>query len=187
MAVTTHRKAKASSAKPAPKSTAGKRGPSRPAAKSAAAKRPTPSKAKAGENKTKATSASVAKFLAAVPDPKRRAEAGVVLEMMRRVTGHEPRMWGPSIVGFGSYHYRYESGREGDMIRSGFSPRKAALTLYIMDGFPRYDALMKRLGPYTTGSSCLYIKRLADVDLGVLEALVRESWAYMAKRYPELK
>jgi len=141
--------------------------------------------ARAGQNKTAATGASVAEFVAAVPDPRRREEAGVMLQMMQRVTGQPPRMWGPSIIGFGSYHYRYESGREGDMARAGFSPRKAALTVYILGGFPRHAALLSRLGPHTTGVSCLYLKRLSDVDLEVLEELVRESWAWMARKYPE--
>lgn len=92
-------------------------------------------------------------------------------------------MWGPSIVGFGTYHYRYDSGREGDMLRVGFSPRKAALTLYIMAGFDRYEELMARLGKYKTGKSCLYIKRLADIDLAVLQELVKGSLAYLAEKY----
>ena len=98
---------------------------------------------------------------------------------MRRVTGDEPAMWGPSIVGFGSYHYKYASGREGDWMKVGFSPRKQQLTLYIMSGFSRFDELMGRLGKHSTGKSCLYIKRLEDVDLGVLEELVRESVAHL--------
>lgn len=156
----------------------------KPAAGAKAGTRATPA-AKSGQNKTVATGASVAGFIATVPDPRRREEARVVLELMQRVTGERARMWGPSIIGFGSYHYRYESGREGDMVRAGFSPRKAALTLYIMGGFPRYAPLLARLGPHTTGASCLYLKRLSDVDLGVLEELVRGSWAWMASRYPE--
>lgn len=135
-------------------------------------------------NKTQPTRARVADFIATVPDARRRQEAKVVLEMMRSVTGLEPMMWGPSIIGFGSYHYRYESGREGDMCRTGFSPRKAALTLYLMGGSPRYQALLQRLGRYTTSVSCLYIKRLEDVDLGVLEEMIRVSWEQMAVRYP---
>ena len=169
--------------KKAPKRRAKSPSPAAPARRAKAA--PAKPKPKAGENKTRETTVSVAGFLAAVPDPRRREEAHAVLALMRRVTGLEPRMWGPSIVGFGSYHYQYDSGREGDMARAGFSPRKSALTLYIMGGFPRYDALMKRLGTFSTGVSCLYLKRLADVDLGVLEELLRESWAHMAKRYPE--
>lgn len=135
-------------------------------------------------NKTQPTGASVEAFLKAVPDANRRADALAVLALMRKVTGLAPRMWGPGIVGFGTYHYVYESGREGDMIRVGFSPRSSALTLYIMGGFPRYQALLARLGKHRTGKSCLYLTRLADVDLAVLEALIRASWAHMAERYP---
>lgn len=142
--------------------------------------------AKAGQgNKTVATGASVAAFLAGVKDPVRAADVRTLMAIMRRVSGKSPRMWGPSIVGFGSYHYVYDSGREGDMLRLGFSPRASALTLYIMGGFPRYATLMRRLGRYTTGNSCLYLKRLADVDLSVLEELIRASWAFMAVRYPD--
>jgi hypothetical protein len=94
-------------------------------------------------------------------------------------------MWGPSIIGFGQYHYIHDSGREGDMPRIAFSPRKPALTLYLSDGYPQYDALMNRLGKYSSSVACLYITRLEDVDLGVLEELARRSWAHMAVRYPE--
>lgn len=141
--------------------------------------------ARPAPNKTRQTKLSVAKFLAAQKAPQRVADCQVLLDMMRKVTGVEPKMWGASIVGFGSCHYRYESGREGDMLRTGFSPRKEALTLYIMGGFPRHAALMAKLGKYKTGKSCLYIKRLEDVDLAVLETLVRESWRYMTTRYPD--
>lgn len=136
------------------------------------------------ENKTQLTRASVETFLKGLKDKARAADSRVVLEMMRKVTGEDPKMWGPSIVGFGAYHYRYDSGREGDFLRIGFSPRAQALTLYIMGGFPRYEALMAKLGKYSTGTSCLYIKRLSDVDLKVLEELIRASWKDMAKRYP---
>ena len=103
--------------------------------------------------------------------------------MMRRITGEEPRLWGPSIIGFGEYHYKYESGREGDFMRVGFSPRKANLVLYIMPGFARHDALLDRLGKHKTGKSCLYINKLDDVDRDVLETLIAESWAAMAEKY----
>ncbi len=114
-------------------------------------------------------------FLAGVADEKRRADSHSMLEFMKRVTGEDPVMWGDSIVGFGSYHYKYASGREGDWPAAGFSPRKQALTLYIMSGFSRHDELMAKLGKFTTGKSCLYIKNLEDVDLDVLEQLVRGS------------
>ena len=135
------------------------------------------------ENTTKPETADVQAFLAAVEPEQRRADAEAVCELMARVTGRPPVMWGTSIVGFGAYHYRYESGREGDAPITGFSPRKAALVLYVMGGFPQHDELMVKLGKYTTGKSCLYIKRLADVDLGVLEALVAESVAYVRASY----
>lgn len=127
------------------------------------------------ENKTKATDADVLEFINNVPDERKRQDALVVLELMREVTGEEPKMWGPSIVGFGSYHYKYASGREGDAPNTGFSPRKQALTLYIMGGFERYDELMAKLGKHTTGSSCLYVKRLSDIDQNVLRELVAQS------------
>ena len=103
----------------------------------------------------------------------------VVLKMMEEVTGEPAEMWGTSIVGFGSYHYRYASGREGDMMLTGFAPRKQALTLYIMGGHERYEELMAKLGKHRTGSSCVYINKLADVDLDVLRELIAESVAYM--------
>lgn len=125
--------------------------------------------------KTKETKASVSKFLNAIPDKTRRDDCKAVVEIMRAVTKEEPKMWGPSIVGFGHYHYKYESGREGDFMLTGFSPRKGDLTLYIMPGFDKFPELLKRLGKYKTGKSCLYIKELADVDLKVLRELVKQS------------
>jgi hypothetical protein len=125
--------------------------------------------------KTAPTKASVRAFLATVDGPQRRKDCDVLLRMMKRITRANPVMWGPSIVGFGRYRYRYASGREGDWFLTGFSPRKQALTVYIMAGFKRHAALMKQLGRHSTGSSCLYIKRLEDVDVGVLEELIRES------------
>lgn len=134
--------------------------------------------------KTRPEAGDVGAFIDAVEDPRRREDSRVVLEMMRAATGCEPVMWGPGIVGFDRYHYRYDSGREGDMAMVGFSPRKAALVLYILPGFAQYESLLAKLGKFTTGKSCLYVKRLADVDLGVLEALVRASVADMRRRYP---
>lgn len=130
------------------------------------------------EPKTRPTNASVEEFLQSVPNATRRADSFVLLEMMKRVTNQEPVMWGPSIVGFGQYHYRYASGHEGDAPIVAFSPRKEALTLYLESNFDRYDELMSRLGKYKTSKACLYIKKLADVDLSVLEELIRESYAY---------
>jgi len=137
----------------------------------------------ANRNKTRPTGAGVDTFLDAVENERRREDARTVNAMMERITGWEPRMWGPSIVGFGEYHYRYDSGREGDFLITGFSPRKNALTIYIMPGFARYDALMARLGKFRTGRSCLYINKLDDVDLSVLEELIASSVQYMVGKY----
>jgi hypothetical protein len=136
------------------------------------------------ENKTMPTGAAVADFLDAVPDPKRRADARELCAIMERLSGEPPVLWGPSIVGFGSYHYRYESGREGDMARIGFSPRARELVLYLIGGFPRHHELMDRLGKHRTGKSCLYIRSLDDVDRGVLETLIVEALAYVRTVYP---
>jgi hypothetical protein len=136
------------------------------------------------ENKTRATAASVDDFLDRIADPQRRDDAKKLRALMARVSGKPAAMWGPSIVGFGSYHYKYDSGREGDMARIGFSPRAKELVLYLVGGFPRHQALMDRLGRYRTGKSCLYIKRLSDVDETVLEELVVEALVYMREKYP---
>jgi hypothetical protein len=133
------------------------------------------------ELKTKKNAASVTGFLGKVEDPERRKDCKTLVAMMRRATGAKPAMWGPSIVGFGSYHYVYASGREGDWPLTGFSPRKNDLTFYIMAGFDRYKPLMAKLGKYKTGRSCLYVKRLADVDPRVLERLIAESVKQMKK------
>jgi hypothetical protein len=130
------------------------------------------------ENKTKPTAADVDAFLDAVESDRRREEARTVLALMGEVTGEEPTMWGPSMVGFGSVHYRYESGREGDTFAAGFSPRKSALTVYLNDGFEGRQELLDRLGPHTTGASCLYLKRLDAVDLDVLRELVASSYRH---------
>ena len=138
---------------------------------------------KAG-NKTKPTKVAVDEFIAAVPDAGKRTDALVLIDLMQAVTGEPPVMWGPSIVGFGSYHYRYESGREGDSPLAGFSPRKSALVLYIVAGFEGAEPLLKKLGPHTTGKVCLYVKRLADIDLKVLRALVTASVKSLRAKYP---
>ena len=135
------------------------------------------------ENKTQPTKASVTAFINAIDDPGKRADARKLAAMMRKATGKRAKMWGPSMVGYGTYHYKYASGREGDFMVTGFSPRKQALTVYIMAGFSKYDALMKKLGKYKTGKSCLYIKRLSDVDEAVLQRLIGESVKYMRKNY----
>jgi hypothetical protein len=127
------------------------------------------------ENKTKPTPMSTTAFLNACPDEARRADAKTLTKLMQKVTGNEPAMWGPSIVGFDSYHYIYESGREGDAPLIGFSPRKAANVLYSAIGFEGAEALLTKLGKHTTGKGCLYIKRLADVDMKVLETPVQRA------------
>ena len=135
------------------------------------------------ENKTKPTKLSVAAFIDALTDQTRRADAKALVKLMQSATGEKPKMWGPSIIGFGSYHYTYESGREGDMPVVGFSPRKAATVLYGVTGFGGSEALLAKLGKHTTGKGCLYIKKLADVDQKVLEALVVKSVAAMRARH----
>ena len=137
------------------------------------------------ENKTKPTKASVTGFMNSIEDPQKRSDARKVAAMMRKATGKRARMWGPSIVGFGTYHYKYDSGREGDFMITGFSPRKQALSVYIMPGFSGFESLMKKLGKYKTGKSCLYIKRLSDVDGTVLGELIRGSVRHMREAYPE--
>jgi hypothetical protein len=136
------------------------------------------------ENKTKPTKLSVAAFIDALPEPTRRADAKALVKLMQSAAGEKPKMWGSSIIGFGSYHYRYESGREGDMPVVAFSPRKAATVLYGMIGSSEAAALLARLGKHATGKGCLYIKKLADVDQRVLEALVAKALA--AKRVQHL-
>jgi hypothetical protein len=130
------------------------------------------------ENKTQATDASVDAFLGRVEPAQRRADGRVLCDMMARITGAPPVLWGPSIIGFGTLHYRYDSGREGDICRIGFSPRKAQLVLYLAASMPGRDALLQRLGKHSTGKGCLYIRNLADVDMAILEQLIAESWAY---------
>jgi hypothetical protein len=134
------------------------------------------------ENKTKKTALSVDDFLGTLDDG-RRTECEQVVKLMSSVTKQEPKMWGTSIVGFGDYHYKYASGREGDWFLCGFSPRKAALTLYVMSGFEQYNDVMSKLGKYTTGSSCLYVKNLSDIDLKVLKTLLTQSVKHVKKTY----
>ncbi len=134
------------------------------------------------EPKTRQTEASVEAFLDRVDGDARRQDCLTLVRIMKQATGAEPRMWGSSIVGFGSYTYTYDSGRAGDWPLTGFAPRKQDLTLYIMPGFDSYGALLEKLGKHKTGKSCLYIKRLADVDLGVLKRLVSASVKAMRQR-----
>lgn len=125
-----------------------------------------------GELKTRPTNVSVERFLETIPDPARREDCRALVKLLRRITGLEPRMWGPSMVGFGTYHYKYASGQEGDWFLTGFAPRKGDLTLYITPGLHRYGKLLARLGKHKTGKSCLYLKRLTDANPDVLRELL---------------
>ena len=137
------------------------------------------------KNKTTQNEGSVTDFLNAVSDETKRKDSFELLKILEEITGEPPKMWGGSIVGFGSYHYKYDSGREGDMPRTGFSPRKNALTFYIMSGFDKYDSLLAKLGKHKTSKACLYIKKLADVDLAVLKEIITLSVATLENKYPE--
>lgn len=137
------------------------------------------------ELKTKKTDASVAAFLDSIEYVKKRLDCYAIVNLMKSVTGYEPKMWGESIVGFGSYHYKYASGHEGDSALVGFAPRKNNITIYIMPGFERYPELMSKLGKFKTGKSCLYIKSMNDVDPLVLRELVKESVQWMQAQYPQ--
>ena len=127
------------------------------------------------EAKTKPTNASVEKFLNQIPDEVRREDCFKIAKMMEEITGCKPKMWGPSIVGFDTYHYKYASGHEGDWPIAAFSPRKQDLTIYVMPGFRKYKELMQQLGKHRTGKSCLYIKRLSDVHVPTLKKIIRQS------------
>lgn len=133
--------------------------------------------------KTQKNNASVAEYIAAIESSSRRADCERLAAIMTEVTGEQPAMWGTSIVGFGSYHYVYSSGREADWMLTGFSSRKTSLTCYIMAGFEGYSDLMAQLGPHTTGKSCLYLKKLSDVDEKVLRSLIAQSVAFMKTRF----
>ena len=134
------------------------------------------------ENKTKATHVSVTAYIEGLADPARRSDARELVEVMQRASGERPKLWGPSIVGFGSYHYKYESGREGDMPLISFSPRKSAMVLYSMLAHPDAKAVLAKLGRHTTGKGCLYIKKLADVDKTVLGTLIKNAVAHYRAR-----
>ncbi len=135
------------------------------------------------ENKTKPTKVSVASFIAALSDPTKRADARTIVQMMQAATGEKPVMWGPSIIGFGHAHYVYESGREGDMCQTGFSPRKTGLVLYVLTGFRDEKSLLAKLGKHSTGKVCLYIKKLADVELKVLEEIIVKAVAHTRAKF----
>lgn len=142
-------------------------------------------------NKTVPTSADVESFIETVEPQSKREDAKVLDALFRKVTGEEPRMWGPTMIGYGQYHYKYESGREGDFLRSGFSPRKAKHSLYLMgcycdeDTEKRTVEQLTRLGKHSRGKSCLYVNKLADVDLAVLEEMIADNWATMNRIYPD--
>lgn len=135
------------------------------------------------QNKTQPTTESVISFLNTVKDDEKRKDAFEIKAMMEKITGESAQMWGGAIIGFGSYHYKYDSGREGDFMKVGFSPRAQNLSLYIMTGFDRYEELMTKLGKYKTGKSCLYIKKLEDVDQEVLKELIAASYEKMTSKY----
>ena len=133
------------------------------------------------ELKTKVNEADVKAYLEGIQPETKRSDCFAILKIMEEETGEEAKMWGSTIVGFGSYHYKGKSGREGDWFLTGFAPRKQSLTLYIMAGFDKYDGLMKNLGNYTTGKGCLYVKRLEDVDEKKLRKLIKQSAQFMAE------
>jgi Domain of unknown function (DU1801) len=139
------------------------------------------------ELKTKPTRVSAARYISAIANAEQRNDARTLVALMRRVTRQKPRMWGPSIVGFGSYHYKYASGHEGDSAIAGFAVRGSELVVYIAPGFEGRDVLLAKLGKHKTGKVCVYIRRLANVDLKVLETLVARSVADTKRRYPQAK
>ncbi|MEY3398210.1 MAG: hypothetical protein RL220_804 [Bacteroidota bacterium] len=139
------------------------------------------------ELKTKPGDQSVQEFIQSVDNLQRRTDAELLLHLFNEVTGLDPVMWGPAIVGYGTYHYKYDSGREGDWMITGFSPRKQNMSVYIMDGFDAHASLLEKLGKYKTGSSCLYVNRLTDIDLAVLKKIIAASVKNMKKKYPAPK
>ncbi|NBC67148.1 MAG: DUF1801 domain-containing protein [Bacteroidetes bacterium] len=134
-------------------------------------------------NKTKPTDQSVKAFINALNDEQKIADSNVLIDLMKEVTGCEPKMWGSSIIGFDQYHYKYESGREGDFLKVGFSPRKREFSIYLMCSFDKNESLMEKLGKHRTGKSCLYIKRLADINMDILRELVKESITFVDEKY----
>ncbi|WP_426028752.1 DUF1801 domain-containing protein [Brevundimonas sp. TWP2-3-4b2] len=139
----------------------------------------------ASEAKTKPTEVPVADFIAAVENPKRRADAETLCALFEEISGEPPKMWGPSIIGFGRYHYRYASGHEGDAPRLGFSPRKAQTVVYVMSGFKGQEEMIARIGKVKTSVSCMYVNRLDQIDLGVLREMAVASLAQMREQYPD--
>ena len=137
------------------------------------------------EAKTRPTEISVADFIAAVENPKRRADAETLCALFEEISGEPPKMWGPSIIGFGSYHYRYASGHQGDAPRLGFSPRKAQTVVYVMSGFKGQEEMIARIGKVKTSVSCMYVNRLDQIDMGVLREMAVASLAQMREQYPD--
>jgi hypothetical protein len=136
------------------------------------------------ELKTKETDNSVIEFIEQIDNPKKREDAYRLLDIFTETTGFEAKMWGPSIIGFGSYHYKYASGHEGDAPLAGFSPRKAKISLYFEPNEPKREELLKQFGKHTTGKACVYINKLADIDVDVLKTLIKESLSFTQKLYP---
>ena len=137
------------------------------------------------ENKTQENNQSVTNFLEQIEDEQKKKDAEEILKMMTEVSGEQPKMWGDSIIGFGKYHYKYDSGREGDFLRMGFSPRKRNFSIYFMCGFPEKENLLKQLGKHKTGKACLYVNKLDQVDTAVLKEMMQKSYEAMNKKYPE--
>lgn len=137
-------------------------------------------------NKTTPTSQSVDDFIASISDDQKRQDCIALKHLMSEITEEKPVMWGNSIVGFGEYHYKYDSGREGDMLMTGFSPRSQNISIYIIAGFKRYETLMETLGKHKTGKSCLYVKKLSDIDMDVLKELVAASFKHINDKYNQL-
>jgi len=136
-------------------------------------------------NKTIETNSSVEDYLAAIAPKEKQEDCRVICTMMGELSGHPPKMWGPSIIGFGTYHYKYESGREGDFLRIGFAARAQNISIYIMPGYQDFEKELSRLGKYKKGKSCLYLKHLSDVDVTVLEEILKKGLRLMAEKYPE--
>ncbi|MEO0878619.1 MAG: DUF1801 domain-containing protein [Pseudomonadota bacterium] len=135
------------------------------------------------ENKTRPTQNSVTAFINAVDHETRKTDAKTALALFKKVTGEKPKMWGPSIIGFGEYHYKYESGREGDMLNVGFSPRKANMVMYVMGMIDDDDPLLAKLGKFKTGKACLYVSKFDDIDLKILEKIIDKSYKQTKKKY----
>lgn len=136
-----------------------------------------------GDLKNTPTDENVNEFLNGIENDKKREDSITILNLMKKITGEDPKMWGPSMIGFGSYHYKYDSGREGDWFLTGFSPRKRNFSLYIMAGFEQYENLLQKLGKHQTGKTCLYVNQLDDIDINILEELIRKSVDYVKQKY----